>query len=167
VFFALTLETLRAPGYVERQIELHEESVGLDPTLWLSWFNWGVALYLNLGKYEEALEKLLLAEALRADHHTAFVHLAGIYERLGNTLAKTSALLEIRREGLALLEKAAAPVAVRTGPHGRPTGSSSAGACERPGRTRRRRRTMRRRRRRTGVRHSRQVSASSVGSNHG
>ena len=139
VFIALTLEALRAPGYVERQIELYEESVGLDPTLWLAWFNWGVVLYQSFGKYEEALEKLLRAEALRADYHTAFAHLARIYERLGNrddalryyrkslehlassgredlveimqlgnTLAKTSGIAEIRREGFALLEKAAA-----------------------------------------------------------
>jgi len=137
VFIALTIERLREPGYVERQMELYRESVRLDPTLWLSWFNWGVALYQNFGKYEEALEKLLRAEALFADYHTAFAHLAKVYERLGrkeeairyyrksldnlrasgrrniveymqlgNTLAKTSDLPEIRSEGLALLREA-------------------------------------------------------------
>jgi len=137
VFIALTLERLREPGYVQRQMELYRESVRLDPTLWLSWFNWGVALYQNFGKYEEALEKLLRAQALYADYHTAFAHLARVYEhlgreeeavkyyrksldslhasgrrniveymQLGNTLAKTSDLPEIRREGLALLLEA-------------------------------------------------------------
>ena len=81
---AVTLGMARPPGYVQRQLELYEKAVAHDPTLWLSWLNWGIALYQGQGNYEQAIGKLLKAEELHARDHTAFAHIACVYERLGD-----------------------------------------------------------------------------------
>ena len=84
VFIALTIDQLQGPQSLERQLKLYEQAAALDPREWFLWMNWSALLFDKLGKADEALEKMLRAEALAPGIASTNCGLGLMYEQVGD-----------------------------------------------------------------------------------